>query len=91
MIKKSVLRDRLAKALGYNLPSSDFTYFFGEFCDRLSYFSVQRNERDEIIKRWKVASQKVLRRKKELTLEEAEAFSHYCGYDLTKPVPTPLW
>ena len=91
MIKKSVLRRRLSAALGYDLQPSDFTYFFGEFCERIDYFSVKRNERGEIIKRWKVDPQKKLCKKKEITLEEAQAFSDFCGYDLTTPVPTPLW
>ena len=91
MIKKSVLLRRLSAALGCDLQPSDFTYFFGEFCERIDYFSVKRNERGEIIKRWKVAPQKKLCKKKELTLEEAQAFSDFCGYDLTTPVPTPLW
>lgn len=90
MIKKSVLRDRLSTALGCDISLS-FPSFFGEFCDRLDFFSVRRNERGDIIKRWKVSLPEILRHKKELTLEEAQAFSYFCGYDLTKPVPTALW
>ena len=91
MIKKSVLRRRLSIALHYDIPPSDFTSFFGEFCDRIDYFSVVRNERKEIVKKWKVAPQQVLRKKKELTLDEAQAFSRFCGYDLTTSLPTALW
>lgn len=90
MIKKSVLCKRLSTALDCDISLS-FTYFFGEFCDRLKYFSVRRNEKGEIIKKWKVSSPDVLRHKKELTLEEAQAFSYFCGYDLTTSVPTALW
>ena len=90
MIKKSVLCKRLSTALNYDVTPS-FTFFFGEFCERIKSFSVRRNERGEIIKKWKVSPPDVLRHKKELTLEEAQAFSYFCGYDLTTPVPTALW
>lgn len=91
MISKSVLRDRLSLALHHEVDQFVFTMFFGEFCDRLDSFSVLRNERKEIIRRWNVSPPEELRKAKTLTLEEAQAFSHFCGYDLTTPVPTSLW
>ena len=32
-----------------------------------------------------------LRQKQLLELDEVEAFSRFCGYDLKYPIPIPLW
>ena len=32
-----------------------------------------------------------LRTVKELSFEDVKVFSQFCGYDLTYPIPLPLW
>ena len=91
MIFKSVLRERLSNAIQQDIDKFVFTMFFGEFCDRLDAYRVIRNDRGEVIRRFNLSPPEELRKAKSLTLEETRAFSYYCGYDLTLPVPTPLW
>ena len=91
MISKSVLRSRLSKAIQKDIDKFVFTMFFGEFCDRLDSYRVVRNERHEVIRRFNLHPPEELRKTKSLTHDETQAFSLFCGYDLTTPVPTPLW
>lgn len=91
MIRKSVLRERLSNAIQQDIDKFVFTMFFGAFCDRLDAYRVVRNNRGEVIRRFNLSPPEELRKAKFLSLEETRAFSNYCGYDLTLPVPTPLW
>ena len=91
MIRKSVIRERLSNAIQQDIDKFVFTMFFGAFCDRLDAYRVVRNNRGEVIRRFNLSPPEELRKAKYLTIEETQAFSNYCGYDLTSPVPTPLW